>query len=71
MVLNELLRDRERLGERRRSIAQVRKFRSRLAEDELAEFCFVSPEQLEAIMDTIDAHPDWDDEQIAESVDLD
>ena len=70
MVLNELLRENVRLGERRRSVAQVRKFRDRFDTDELAEICFVSPELLRTILDTIDAHPDWDDEQVAEYVDF-
>ena len=51
-------------------VAQVRKFRNRYNPDELAEICFVSPEVLIVILDTIDAHPDWDDEQIAENVDF-
>ncbi|MBR1497339.1 MAG: Rpn family recombination-promoting nuclease/putative transposase [Oscillospiraceae bacterium] len=70
MVLNELLRENVRLGERRRSVAQARKFRDRFDTDELAEFCFVSPKLLRTILDTIDAHPDWDDEQVAEYVDF-
>ncbi len=71
MVLNELLRDRERIGRYADRVAHVRKFRTRYAQDELAEICFVSPELLKTIMDAIDTHPDWDDEQIAESVDFD
>ena len=70
MVLNEMMRERERFGERRRSVAQVRKFRNRFASEELAEICFVSPEILNAILDAIDTHPDWDDETIAENVDF-
>ena len=70
MVLNEMIRSRERLAEHRRSIAQVRAFRNELQMDQLARFTFISPEALKSILDAIDAHPDWDDEQIAENVDF-
>ena len=70
MVLNEMIRSRERLAEHRRSVAQVRKFRGRYESDELAEICFISPEALKTVLNTIDAHPDWDDEQVAENVDF-
>ena len=65
MVLIERDRANQRLAERRRSVAQVRKFRNRFNMDELAEFVFVTPELLKTILDTIDAHPDWDDETVA------
>ena len=71
MVLNEMMRERERVGEHRVRVTQARKFRNRFAQEELAEICLVSPELLKAILDTIDAHPDWDDEQVAENVDFD
>ena len=71
MVLVERDRANRRLGERRRSVAQARKFRGRFSADELAEICFVSPQLLKAILDAIDAHPDWDDETVAENVDFD
>ncbi len=70
MVMNELIRSRERIAEHRRSIAQARKFRGRFNTDELAEICFISPEALKTILGAIDAHPDWDDEQIAENIDF-
>ena len=70
MVLNEMMRESRRIGERRRSVAQIRKFRGRYGAEELAEICFISPEALKTVMDAIDAHPDWDDEQVAENVDF-
>ena len=71
MVLMERDRENQRLGGYRTRVAQARKFRNRFTRDELAEFCFVSPDLLKAILDTIDAHPDWDDEQVVENVDFD
>ena len=71
MVLNEMLRDSKRLGEYKGRVAQVRAFRNEFQPEQLARFVFVSPELLSSILNTIDAHPDWDDEQIAENVDFD
>ena len=70
MVIVERDRENQRLGENRGHVAQVRKFRNRFEPEELAEFCFINTELLSAILNTIDAHPDWDDEQIAESIDF-
>lgn len=70
MMLNKMLMASRRLGERRRSIAQIREFRGRYNADELAEICFISPKMLKIVLNTIDAHPDWDDEQVAENVDF-
>lgn len=71
MVLNELIRENRRYERRRICVSQARKFRNRFPEKDLAEFCLVSPEMLATILKTIDTHPDWDDEQVAESIDLD
>ena len=71
MVLLERDRANRRLGEYRTRVAQVRKFRNRFASDELAEIVFFTPELLQLVLDTIDAHPDWDDEQVAENIDFD
>ena len=71
MVLNEMLRENRRLGEYKRSVAQVRKLRNRFEAEELAEICLITPELLKLVMDAIDAHPDWDDEQVVENVDFD
>ena len=70
MVLNEMLLDNLRLGKRLQSVAQVRKFRNRYGSDELAEICFITPQLLLTILNTIDEHPDWDDKTVAESVDF-
>ena len=70
MLLNEKLRESERLGRRHQSIAQARKFRKRFSAEELAEIYILHPEAVRAILDAIDAHPDWDDETIAENVDF-
>lgn len=71
MVLIERDRANQRLGERRVRVAQVRKFRNRYQPKELAEIYFIHSEEVRGILDALDAHPDWDDEQVAESIDFD
>ena len=74
MRFNELMMDTKRsgmrLGRYMDRVAHVRRLRNRYYGDELAERCFVTSEQLQAILKTIDDNPDWDDEQIAEYVDF-
>ena len=70
MVLNELLWDSKRLGENKRTVRLVRNSRHRFGRKELADIYYLTPKSVALILDTIDAHPDWDDEQIAESVDF-
>ena len=70
MLLSEKLRESKRLGECKRSVTQVRKFRHRFSADELAEIYILHPKAVKAILDAIDAHPDWDDETVAENVDF-
>ena len=70
MVLVERDRENRRLGEHMRSVAQVRKSRHRFGTDEMADIYILTPKAVTSIVDTIDAHPDWDDEQVAENVDF-
>ena len=70
MVLNEMLRDNRRLGKYQQSVAQVRNFRHRFKAEEMAEIYILHPKAVEEILKALDAHPDWDDEQIAENVDF-
>ena len=71
MRVNELVRDKIRLGEYKNRVEQVRTFRHHFSMDELAKFYLLQPATLKAILDAIDAHPDWDDEEIAENIDFD
>ena len=71
MVLIERDRENVRLGERRRSVASVRRFRTLLAPEDLSEICDNNSVMLEEILTAIDTHPDWDDEKIAENLDFD
>ena len=68
MVLNEMLRENRRLGGYAKSVALVRLGRNRFNVDEMASIYYIDLNVVQAILDTIDTHPDWDDETIAENV---
>ena len=70
MVLMERDREKIRLGEHRNIVSLVREFRSYFSPQDLVKICKNSPELLARILSSIDAHPEWDDEQIAEHVDF-
>ena len=70
MVLIERDRANRRLGKYEQSVAQVRKSRNRFTPDEQSSIYFIDLKTVKAILDVLDAHPDWDDEQVAESVDF-
>ena len=70
MVLNEMLKENQRLGERRRSVAQVRNSRNIVDKGTLSLILMIHPHTLQEILDTIDAHPNWSDEKVAENVEF-
>ena len=71
MVLVERDWRNKRLGEFRGKVAQVRNSRhSGVDSKTLLGILMLHPKIYQAILDAIDAHPDWDDEQVAESIDF-
>ena len=70
MVLIERDRENRRLGGYTRSVAGVRNSRNSVDDKTLMRILMLHPSTYQAILDTIDKHPDWDDEQVAESVDF-
>ena len=68
MRLNEVIRENRRLGEYRAKISQVRKSKDTVDEQTLIGILLLTPVVYHAIVNAIDAHPDWDDEQIAETI---
>ena len=71
MVLVERDRENRRLGEYKRNVAMVRLSKDRFNVDELSSIYYIDLKAVQAILDAIDAHPEWDDETIAENVDFD
>ena len=70
MVLNEMLKENRRMGAYMGKVAQVRNSRNSVDKGTLSLILMIHPHTLQAILDTMDAHPDWDDEKIAETVDF-
>ena len=70
MRLVERDRENRRLGRYTQTVAQVRKSKHRFGTDEMADIYILTPKAVTSIVDTIAAHPDWDDEQVAENVDF-
>ena len=70
MVMNELLKENRRMGGNIRTVSQIRQNRKELTRDAIARYMLVDPVIVATIISTIDAHPDWDDEEIAESIDF-
>ena len=68
MRLNEMLRENRRLGRYAERVAMVRTFRDEFQPEQLTKIAYNKPELLASILEAIDTHPDWDDEQIAESI---
>ena len=56
----------KKLGGWKSRIAQARNSRYRVDHETLAGVLMVHPNALQVILETIDEHPDWDDEEIAE-----
>ena len=71
MRFNELMLENRRLGRYTQSVAQVRNSRNSVDDKTLMGILMLHPNTYQAILNTIDAHPEWDDEQVAESVDFD
>lgn len=70
MLMMEAYAMQKSLGEYRRVVRQARKHRRRYpAVAELAEILDVSTQDCQELLATMDAHPDWDDERIAEEID--
>lgn len=70
MVLNEMLKENRRMGNYMGKVAMARNSRYSVDKGTLSLVLMIHPHTLQSILDTIDAHPDWDDEKIAETIDF-
>ena len=71
MVMNELVRENRRLGRYAEKVAAVRHNRAEYSEEAIAKFMLVDPTVVASIISVIDTHPEWNDEEVAESVEFD
>lgn len=70
MVMVERDRANRRLGGNMKTVAQIRQNRKELTTDAMARYMLVNPVVVKAIIEAIDTHPDWDDEEVAENIDF-
>ena len=70
MLLVERDRLNRRLGVRAERVRLARVCRYKLGINKLASMLVTTPDKVQIILDTIDAHPEWDDEDVAENVDF-
>ena len=71
MVLMERDRENRRMGRYDQTVTVARRGREIYSSEAIANLMKVDPEIIEDIFSAIDAHPDWDDEEIAEYLDFD
>ena len=70
MILIERDRQNRRMGGFTRNVTLIRNSRNNVDAKVLANILMIRPNTYQAILETMDAHPDWDDEKIAENVDF-
>ena len=70
MVMNELIRENRRMGGYVKTVAAVRRGRGKYSSETISDLMMIAPETVDSISAAIDAHPEWDDEEVAESLDF-
>ena len=71
MLLQEAFARREAFGRYKNNVMQIRRKIHQLGIDEMADLFVVSADNCRSVIDTINAHPDWDDERVAEEIHCD
>ena len=71
MVLMERDREKVRLGRYCEKVAAIRRGKGKFSSESIAELMMIAPATVDNISAAIDAHPEWDDEEVAESLDFD
>ena len=68
MLMQEALMRERRAGGYQVFVRQIRRKHQQLNIADMAEMFDVSPDNCESVVETINEHPDWDDEQVAEVI---
>ena len=68
MLMVEAYARERSMGQSIRVVRQVRRKMNKVSIEEMADMFDITPAECEAVVDLIQAHPDWDNEQIAEEV---
>ena len=68
MLYNELVRDNRKVGHWEHIVRAVRRGYKKRTVDDLADAIDTTPDTVNAVIDMIEGHPEWDDEDIAEEM---
>ena len=68
MLLQEAFAREKRIGEYKNSVMLIRRNMNHMGIADLSRILFVSADNCKSVIDTINAHPDWDDERVAEEI---
>ena len=71
MVLLERDMENKRLGRHCQTVSAVRRGREKYSAEAIADLMMVTPATVNMILSAIDAHPEWNDEEVAENLDFD
>ena len=71
MVLAEAFARERSIGEYRGCIRQIRHYMNKLSAEEISDLLIIPIDGCISAIETIKAHPDWNDEQVAEEMDWD
>ena len=69
MLLAEVYAQHEELGAYKKVVSQIRKVIGRFSPKQMASVFVVFEKDCTAVIECIDAHPDWDNERVAEEID--
>ena len=69
MLLREAYARERRMGRYETRVSQIRKAINNFSPKQLANLFILDVKDCEAVIDCIAAHPDWDNDQIAEEID--
>ena len=69
MLLVEAYAQHEELGAYKKVVSQIRKVIGRFSPKQMASVFDVNEKDCTAVIECIDAHPDWDNERVAEEID--
>ena len=68
MLLQEAYSRERRIGEYKKNVRMIRRKIHQLGIYDMADLFVVSADNCRSVIDTINAHPDWDDERVAEEI---
>ena len=68
MLMSEALEEKVIFGGYKRIVMQIRRKLEKLSIEEMSDLFAVPADNCRSVIETIQAHPEWDDEQVAEEI---